>query len=292
MPANGEAMELLSRLIAPWRWLTDPVFVGLDRLPDDRPIFFVGNHTLMGMLDVPLLMDGLWREKGIVLHSLGDRLHFGLPGWRDLIETFGVIEGSPDNCREAMADGKSLIVFPGGAREVMKRKSEKYKLIWGDRCGFARIALETGATIVPIASVGADDCFDILIDGDDLLKSPIGPLIERFHPRPDFLPPIVRGMGLTLLPRPERFYFNFGEPIEATASRPGEDHTNPDACMRLRCEVQAAVEAGLAQLLKLREDDPKRRLRDRFWRGREASDDVSQRGSEGDSGSRDRALSG
>lgn len=262
---NAErAMEILSRIIAPWSYLTAPVFVGLDRIPADRPVFFVGNHTLMGMLDVPLMMAGLWQKKGIVLHSLGDRLHFGLPGWRDLIEVFGVIEGSPENCRQAMREGKSIVVFPGGAREVMKRRDEKYKLIWGDRSGFARIALETGYTIVPFASVGADDCFEILLDGDDLLKSPLGGLIERFHPRPDFLPPIVRGIGLSPIPRPERFYFHFAEPIASDPQQFGGDHTDPAACGRLRDAVKQGVEDGISVLLELRSRDPQRRLRDRL----------------------------
>jgi 1-acyl-sn-glycerol-3-phosphate acyltransferase len=147
----------------------------------------------------------------------------------------------------------------------MKRKSEKYKLLWGDRSGFARMALENQATIVPFSSVGADDCFDMLVDGDDFLNSPIGPLIERYHPRPDFLPPIIRGIGLSVLPRPERFYFRFGEPIEPDPARLGGDHTNPEACMRLRNEVQAEVEAGMAEMLALREKDPQRRLRDRLF---------------------------
>ncbi len=229
-------------------------------------MLFVGNHTLMGVLDVPLMMDGLWQKKAIGIHALGDHLHFGMPGWRDLVQSFGVIEGSPENCRRAMAEGKSLMVFPGGAREVMKRKTEKNKLVWGSRCGFARMALESGYTIVPFASVGADDCFDVLLDGDDLLNSPVGPLIERFHPRIDFLPPVLRGVGVSPLPRPERFYFYFGEPIEADPERLGGDHGDPDACMRLRYQVQAAVEAGLAALLELREHDPQRSVQNRFRR--------------------------
>jgi hypothetical protein len=93
------SMEALGTLLTPWRWVTSPVFAGLDHVPEDRPVLFVANHTLMGMLDVPLLMSGLWEKKKICVHSLGDRLHFKLPGWRDLVQSFGVIEGSRENCR-------------------------------------------------------------------------------------------------------------------------------------------------------------------------------------------------
>jgi 1-acyl-sn-glycerol-3-phosphate acyltransferase len=265
-PPN-ETMDLLASAIAPWRWLTSPVFRGLERVPEDRPLLFVGNHTLMGALDIPLMMVGLWEEKGIQLHPLGDHLHFNLPGWRDLVAAFGVIQGTPENCRAAMSEGKSLVVFPGGAREVMKRRDEKYKLVWGKRAGFARLALECGYTIQPFAAVGADDCWDILYDGNDMLASPLGGLIERYHPRPDFLPPILRGVGGTILPRAERFYFHLGEPIATDTSRFRGRAGDPDACFALREEVRWAVENGLTALLAEREKDPQRGFGQRLRAG-------------------------
>jgi 1-acyl-sn-glycerol-3-phosphate acyltransferase len=51
-----------------------------------------------------------------------------------------------------MEDGRSILVFPGGGREVTKRRGEKYRLIWGERMGFARMAIECGYPIVPVAS--------------------------------------------------------------------------------------------------------------------------------------------
>lgn len=265
--AANETMDLLTTAIAPWRWLTSPVFRGLDRVPSDRPLLFVGNHTLMGMLDVPLMMVGLWEEKGIQIHPLGDHIHFDLPGWRDLVGAFGVIQGTPENCRAAMREGKSLVVFPGGAREVMKRRDEKYKLVWGKRAGFARLALECGYAIQPFAAVGADDCWDIVLDGNDLLGSPLKGLIERYHPRPDFLPPVVSGVAGTVLPRAERFYFHFGEMIATDTPRYSGRGDDPDVCFALREEVRWAVENGLASLLSERDRDPERGLRARLRAG-------------------------
>jgi 1-acyl-sn-glycerol-3-phosphate acyltransferase len=260
------SMEALGTLVAPWRWLTSPVFVGLDHVPEDRPVMFVANHTLMGMLDVPLLMSGLWEQKKICLHSLGDRLHFQLPGWRDIVQSFGVIEGTRENCRQAMEEGKSILVFPGGAREVTKRRGEKYQLIWGDRMGFARMAIECGYPIIPVASVGADDCWDILFDGDDLMNSPLKPLIERFNPRSDLLPPVLRGVGPTAIPRPERFYFHFGELIETDSERSREKAEDAMATRTLCDVTRWAIEDGIVQLLKKRELDSDRHLGSRIGR--------------------------
>ena len=37
-----------------------------------------------------------------------------------------------------MERGEAILVFPGGGREVMKRKDEDYVLIWKERLGFVR----------------------------------------------------------------------------------------------------------------------------------------------------------
>ncbi len=42
-----------------------------------------------------------------------------------------------------MRRGELVMVFPGGAREVNKRKNERYKLV-ENRLGFARLAIQHG----------------------------------------------------------------------------------------------------------------------------------------------------
>jgi hypothetical protein len=42
----------------------DPVFLGLDNIPTDRPLLFVSNHTVMG-LEFPLLLTELYKRKGV-----------------------------------------------------------------------------------------------------------------------------------------------------------------------------------------------------------------------------------
>jgi 1-acyl-sn-glycerol-3-phosphate acyltransferase len=241
--------------LAPWAWLTAPRFYGLERVPTERPVLLVGNHTLLGVLDVPLMLLGLWDARGIAVRPLGDHLHFRIPGWRDLLRLFGTVEGTPENCRALMRGRESILVFPGGGREVFKHRGEKYRLLWGDRVGFARLAIEHGYPIVPFAAVGAEECFDIVLDADDVRRL-LPPL--RLLPRSDEIPPLVRGIGLSLVPRPERFYFHFGPPLETEHLR--GLHDDARICLALREQVRAAVEAGIAFLQCQRERDPDRGL--------------------------------
>jgi len=243
-------------LLEPWRLLTSPRFYGVQQVPTNRPFLLVGNHTLMGVLDVPLMLLGLYERSGVLVRSLGDHLHFQVPLWRDLLTHFGAVEGTRENCAALMRAHEPILVFPGGAREVFKHKGERYHLIWKNRTGFAALAIKHGYPIVPFAAVGAEECYDILVDSDELRQSPLGPVVEWLAPRPDELPPLVAGIGP--LPRPQRFYFRFAAPIETRrwAGRAGDQ----TACLELRAEVARAVEHGIALLRRARRRDPEATL--------------------------------
>lgn len=234
--------------LTPWRRLCNPVFLGLDQVPSDRPLLFVGNHTLYGLLDVPLMWQGLYEQKGIFLRSLGDHFHFHIPGWRRLLTAMGTVEGTRDNCRALMQAGEHILVFPGGGREVVKRKGEKYTLIWKERLGFARMAIEHGYDILPFAAVGAEECFDILYDADDLLRGPLGPWVQRLGIPDKYIPPLARGLGPTLIPRPQQLYFNFGQAI---ASSPFAEASETN-CRLLREQTARSIESLLVQTFDYR----------------------------------------
>ena len=134
-----------------------PSFIGVERVDPSRPTMFVGNHTLYGIQDVPHILYELRRVHGIFPRTFLDRVHFEVPVWRDLLTVFGCVEGTRENCRALIRAGQHLMVFPGGQREVFKRKNEAYRLIWKERIGFVTLAAAFGYPIVPFASLGADE---------------------------------------------------------------------------------------------------------------------------------------
>jgi len=213
---------------------------------------FISNHTLMGMLDTPLLMLGIYTETEHFPRSMGDHFHFKVPGWRELLRRFGVVHGTREGCRALMREEQSLLIFPGGGREVFKRRGEAYQLLWGKRSGFARLAREFAYTIIPVASIGAEECYKILMDQEDLRRIPGGENFLACSPRSDVaFPTLVRGLGWTPLPNPQRFYFHFGEPIESKPYQKWED--DDEAIFALREEVREALEALIAEGLAQRE---------------------------------------
>lgn len=256
-PSKAE-LEALGALLAPWRALTEPVFIGLEHIPQTGPVVLVGNHTIFGLLDLPLMIDGIRRGRDRHVRGLAEHAHFAVPAWRDLLMRFGAVRGTRENCRLLLAGGEAVLVYPGGGREVAKRKGEAYHLIWKQRLGFARMAIEAGCPIVPFAAVGAEEAYDILIDAESALLSPIRGLVERVGGRWELAWPLARGLGPTPFPRPERFYFGFGEPIPTTpwAGRHGDQR----ALRAVRHRTRAAVEAQIALLRSAREADPDRDL--------------------------------
>lgn len=244
-------------LMAPSRAYFRPRFFGLEHIDPRRPALLVGNHTLVGVLDAPLFVAQIYEERGVWVRALGDRFHFAVPGWRDLMQRLGVVVGSPETCAALMRAGEHVLVFPGGGREVAKRKGEAYELIWKQRVGFARMAIEHGYPILPFAAVGAEECFDIVWDADDVLESGVGGLLKRTPLYDavrggDALMPFVRGWKGTPLPKPERFYFAVGEAIPTETLE-----QTPQAVSELRDRTRARVEALIDELQARRASDAK-----------------------------------
>ena len=249
---SEDAIDRLESLLEPFSRVTQPKFYDIGNLPDDGSLL-VGNHTIYGFLDLPFMLAQIWKRRRIIVRSLGEHAHYAIPVWRDLLGACGMVHGTRDNVRALMRDRQTILVFPGGSREVNKRRGQQYQLLWRERIGFARLAIEQGYPIVPFAAVGADDMLDVIVDQNTPVYGQFARLYEKVMGFPT--PPVVRGVGLTAIPRPERLYFSFGEPIGTTRFTGRHDDT---AARTIRDEVEQAVLAGIQFLRDERDQDPNR----------------------------------
>jgi hypothetical protein len=194
-----------------------------------------------------------------MLRGLGDRGHFNVPFWGDMLVKNGMVLGTRENCSALMKAGQSILMFPGGAREVMRRKGEAYQLIWKERTGFARMAIEHGYDIIPFGSVGPDESFKIIADANDIQKSRLWEILKgRFKldeltRNGDMIPPLIRGIGPTLIPRPQRYYFGFGSRISTKRLRGMAD--DKETLLLFRNQVADAVNQQIARLQIYRNED-------------------------------------
>lgn len=245
-------------LLAPWRALTDPRIDGHEQLPADGRYLLVANHTTLGLFDVPFLVLGIHERTGVLVRSLGEAQHFRVPVWRDLLSRFGAVDGSREATRALLREGQAVLVFPGGGREVARRKGDYYPLVWRERIGFARLALEAGYPVVPVSMIGVDDMWDVVADAEDPLLRPVRALAERLDIDPELVWPVVRGLGPTPLPRPQRIYGRIAAPIDAR--RFGSAWDDAAGAKALRDATSIAIRAGIDDLLAERRQDPARDL--------------------------------
>ncbi|MDF1630293.1 MAG: lysophospholipid acyltransferase family protein [Alcanivoracaceae bacterium] len=242
----------IRRMLTLQRWYFTPKLLGAENVDPSRPGLFVGNHAIFGVIDSPLFASELYSRTGVYPRSLGDHFHFDVPGWGDMLIHYGAVPGTRENCSRLMQAGQHILVFPGGAREVAKRRSEINRLTWKNRTGFARMAIEHGYDIIPFASVGCDEAYTILFDGDDFQNSRAGQWLLG-HARlnsllrgGDTFMPIVKGLGPTTLPRPEPFWFMIGKPISTSEYAGHQD--DREALWDLRDKTAASIESMIEEL--------------------------------------------
>ncbi len=175
---------------------------------------------------------------------------------------YGGVVGAPDTARELMHANETILVFPGGGREIAKFKGEEYQLNWSGRAGFARIAAENDYPIVPVGLVGGDDVYKSMFTRDSLAGRLIRTVSTRLSGNSDMAMPVMRGVGPTLIPRPQRMYLRFGQPIETTRPR----GASADAWVAsVKERTQASLEKILQELLEIRAGDPFRELNPLAW---------------------------
>ena len=90
VPASPEEMR---RVFAVARAYFNPEFLGLWELDLEKPALWVGNHTLFGLTDAPLMVEHLYTQYGVMLRGLGDRGHFDVPWWGDMLVRNGMVLG-------------------------------------------------------------------------------------------------------------------------------------------------------------------------------------------------------
>ena len=198
LPERG--IDILVTLLKPLERVTRPKLYGAENIPADGSLL-VGNHTLYGLLDLPFMLAELWKRRHLTVRSLGERAHYAIPLWREALTLGGMVRGTRENVRALMDERQTVLVFPGGSREVNKRRGEKYQLMWKERIGFARLAIEYGYPIVPFAAVGAEEMLDIVIDETNPAFARLGDVVEEAHRLADGTPRAWRRTDPPAAPR-------------------------------------------------------------------------------------------
>ena len=166
---------------------------------------------------------------------------------KQFFQRLGFIPASRKNAAKALADDAAVMVFPGGDFDATRPTLQQNIIDFNGRTGYVRTAIEAGAPIVPIVSIGGQETQFFLTRGDWLAKR-LGLKIMRSE-----LIPISVGFpfGMTLggmnLPLPSKIVTQVLPPIHI-AKKFGK---NPDVA-EVDAHVREVMQKALDRLASQR----------------------------------------
>jgi 1-acyl-sn-glycerol-3-phosphate acyltransferase len=223
------------------RWLYRDYFRaearGIENVPADGRVLLVSNHSGQLPFDGLAIAAALFLEAQPprVIRSMVERFVPTVPFASYLLNRWGQITGTPENCRRLLTEGEAILVFPEGARGISKPFSQRYQLQeFG--AGFMRLALETDTPIVPVAVVGAEEQAPAinLKPIARLLGTPAFPIV----PYPPFVP---------LLPLPVKYRIYFGPPMRFQGDADDDDEALLSHVRGVSHRIQTMIHVGLRE---------------------------------------------
>jgi 1-acyl-sn-glycerol-3-phosphate acyltransferase len=157
------AIKLLDRGLAHLASYHDYRVEGLEHVPATGPVLVAVNHSFASY-DGFLLARAIYQATGRVGVGLGDNLMFKVPGLGRAVWGAGIRPANPQTGEALLTAGHLVYVAPGGMREALRPSSERYRVRWEKRRGFARLAVRAGVPLVLGACPGGDDIYDVRVN--------------------------------------------------------------------------------------------------------------------------------
>jgi len=129
---------------------------GLENIPEGGALLIYYHGALP--IDFYYACSHILLYKGRMIHPVGDRFLFKIPGWATLLEAYGVIPGTVQSCAALLKQNNLLAIAPGGVYEA-QLGDNTYQLLWRQRLGYAKVAIEAQVPIVPIFTRNIREAF-------------------------------------------------------------------------------------------------------------------------------------
>ena len=181
---------------------------GLHNLPGEGCGLLVANHSGQIPLDATMIGYAVMTDhpSNRMPRALYANWFTRLPFFSSVLVKLGQALANEENGIRLLEQGELVQVFPEGIKGISKLYKDRYKLARFGRGGFVRMALKTGAPIIPISVVGAEETYITLRQArfiTNLIGFPFFPISLRW--------PWLGPLGL--VPLPTKWYLDFGSPI-------------------------------------------------------------------------------
>jgi 1-acyl-sn-glycerol-3-phosphate acyltransferase len=238
---DSALLPLLRRLYHGW-FRTD--LLGAANLPGHGPGLVVANHSGTVALDAVMLAAGVHEAtRGRHLRLLGADFVFRMPVMSELARKLGGTLACHADVERLLHGGELVGVFPEGIKGVGKHYRDRYRLQRFGRGGFVSAALRSGAPIIPVSIVGAEEIYPKIGDLKPLARL-LG--LPYFPVTPTF--PWLGPLGM--IPLPSKWLIEIGDPIDT--SRWAGEADDPLVVFNLADQVRETIQQMLHRLLERR----------------------------------------
>jgi 1-acyl-sn-glycerol-3-phosphate acyltransferase len=219
---------------------------GVRNVPGHGRALLVANHSgSLFPFDATMMAAAIMKEHPLPRWTRPMVLNwaFELPFLSFFMRKVGGVPASPFNAIRLLEQDEVVMVFPEGVKGTGKPFSERYRLQRFGRGGFVEVALKTGAPVVPVAVVGAEEIYPKIAESRGLARligAPFLPITPTF--------PWLGPLGL--IPLPSRWRIEFCEPIDLSGYGPeaAEDRgTVFEISEQIRETIQAKLYENLVE---------------------------------------------
>jgi len=219
---------------------------GMEHIPDYERAVLVSNHSGQPPWDGLMLMTAILNEHPAqrLVRNLHDEWFPTLPFLSGALVKVGQVLASVENGTRLLHEDELVGAFPEGYQGAGKPFSDRYQLASFGRADFVQMALNSGAAIIPVSIVGAEETFVTLHRSRTLARLtglPYFPLSLRF--------PWLGPAGM--IPLPSKWYIDFGEPL-STAEFGPDAADNLALVSRLSAQTRKHIQKLIEQRRKKR----------------------------------------
>lgn len=199
---------------------------GIENLPEHGPVILLPNHSGFLGFDAIVLSHWVRKHRRKIPRILLHKAWFAGGLLSAPARKLGFMEATFANGLAALKKNNFLMLFPEAEEGNFKPINEKYRLK-EFRKGFVKMAAYTGATVVPVIIVGAEETHINL----GQIK-----ILNQLLPMP-----------VNLVPLPAKWKIKFLKPIHFDSGLVSDDSVKAEkAANRVRLEMQTALKNELA----------------------------------------------
>jgi 1-acyl-sn-glycerol-3-phosphate acyltransferase len=218
---------------------------GIEHIPVDGRALLVANHSGQVPWDAAMVAAAVLTDHPAqrLVRTLYTDWFPTVPFLSHMLVKLGQAVGTVDNGRRLLEQDELVAVYPEGQEGVSKPFRERYRLARFGRGEFVQMAFSSGAPIIPVSVVGAEEMYISLSKSSSMARMAGLPYFP--------ISPTFPWLGLLgLVPLPTKWYIDFGQPIPVDGY--GPEAANNLVLMsqfsdQLRSTVQEMICERLAQ---------------------------------------------